>query len=99
MKQGEERMRRMILPILGAVALLILAAQPAFAVSPHFVRASASLSGTNLGVQFKEAGLGDNQQIVATASADATATFVCVNRGGANPSASNKTTVNTEVSK
>ena len=91
-------MRRIILPILGAVALLILAAQPAFAVSPHFINASASLSGTNLVVSWKEAGLGNNQLINYTASATATATYVCVNRGGANPSAANKTTVTAPVS-
>jgi hypothetical protein len=32
------------------------------------------------------------------ASADGTATWVCVNKGGANPSAQNKTTVNGPVS-
>ena len=70
----------------------------ALAQNPHFVRASARLSGTNLIVSFKEAGLGNNQLITYVASADATATYVCVNRGGANPSASNKETVSGPVS-
>jgi hypothetical protein len=70
----------------------------ALAVSPHFISASARLSGTNLVVSFKEAGLGTNQLINYTASADASATFVCVNGGGANPSAANKTTITTPVS-
>ncbi|HVE24523.1 MAG TPA: hypothetical protein VNC22_03935 [Sporichthya sp.] len=77
---------------------VLAVAGPAAAASPHFVRASATLSGANLVVSFKEAGLGDNQLINYLASADATATYVCVNRGGANPSAANKTTVNGPVS-
>jgi hypothetical protein len=78
---------------------MLAMAAVAFADSPHFVRASASLnaSGT-LTVSFKEAGLGTNQLINYEATADATATYVCVNRGGSNPSASNKTTVAGPVS-
>lgn len=52
----------------------------------------------NLTVSFKEAGLGTNQNIDYLAEADATATYVCVNKGGANPSAQNKTTVAGPVS-
>jgi hypothetical protein len=94
-------MRRRLLFVLAlpiTLLAMVLAAPPALAVSPHFVSASAQLSGTNLVVSFKEAGLGTNQLINYTASADATATYVCVNRGGANPSASNKTTVSGPVS-
>jgi hypothetical protein len=80
------------------LAAFLVAATPALAVSPHFVSASAKLSGTNLIVSFKEAGLGTNELINYEASADATATYVCVNKGGANPSASNKTTVSGPVS-
>jgi hypothetical protein len=81
--------------LVGAVAAL---STVALAVSPHFVRADAQLSGANLIVSFKEAGLGTNQQITYEANADATATYVCVNKGGGNPSASNKTTVSGPVS-
>ena len=49
-------------------------------------------------MSWKESGLGNNQNIDYTASADGTATYVCVNKGGANPSAANKTTVNGPVS-
>ena len=91
-------MRRLLVLLCAPVLFLFVSAQPAQAVSPHFVRASASLSGTNLVVSFKEAGLGTNQLISYTAAADATATYVCVNRGGANPSASNKTAVSGPVS-
>src|SRR5207253_6708597 len=84
--------------LLCAPLLALLAfAVPASADSPHFVRATAALSGTNLTVSFKEAGLGTNQLITYVASADASVTYVCVNRGGANPSASNKTTVSGPV--
>jgi hypothetical protein len=86
-----------ILAVLSLMALAI-AAVPALAQNEHFVRASAALSGTNLVVSFKEAGLGDNVTITETASATATATYVCVNRGGSNPSAANKTTITAPVS-
>jgi hypothetical protein len=92
------RSRRAILVVLAAFFALNLGTQAAFADSPHFVRASAALSGTQLKVSFKEAGLGDNQQITYVASADSTVTYVCVNRGGSNPSASNKTTISGPVS-
>lgn len=94
-------MRRGILFIFALpmfLAGLVMAAPAALAVSPHFISASAKVDGANLVVSFKEAGLGNNQLITYTASADATATYVCVNKGGANPSASNKTTVSGPVS-
>jgi hypothetical protein len=71
----------------------------ALAVSPHFINASAAVnSDGSLAVNFKEAGLGTNELISYTAAAQGTATWVCVNKGGANPSAQNKTTVNGPVS-
>lgn len=76
-----------------------MAAPAALAVSPHFVSASATVNaGGSLTVSFKEAGLGANQLISYQAGANATATYVCVNNGGANPSAANKTTVSGPVS-
>jgi hypothetical protein len=94
-------MRRGLLFILALPLILagvVMAASPALAVSPHFISASAQLSGNNLVVSFKEAGLGTNQNINYTAAATATATYVCVNNGGSNPSAANKTTVTAPVS-
>ena len=91
-------MRKALIILAAATFALALGAQPALAVSPHFVRADAHLSGVNLVVDFKEAGLGTNQLISYTASADSTVTYVCVNRGGSNPSAQNKTTVSGPVS-
>ena len=96
-------MRRRILFIFALpifLAGLVMAAPAALAVSPHFINASATVnSDGSLTVNFKEAGLGTNQLISYTAAAQGTATWVCVNKGGANPSAQNKTTVNGPVSK
>lgn len=81
------------------LAGLVMAAPAALAVSPHFVSAGATVNaGGSLAVNFKEAGLGTNQLITYAADASATATYVCVNNGGANPSAANKTTVSGPVS-
>lgn len=93
-------MRKRLLLLLGLPLLLaLLTTVPAQAVSPHFIRADATLNANgSLTVAFKEAGLGTNQNITYVLSADATATYVCVNRGGANPSASNKTDVSGPVS-
>jgi len=91
-------MKRLIVALCAPLFIVLAWSSSAYADSPHFVRASASLSGSSLTASFKEAGLGNNQLIAYTLSADATATYVCVNRGGANPSASNKTTVNGPVS-
>lgn len=65
---------------------------------PHFTRADASLQGPNLCVTFKEAGLGNNELITYVLSANATAEYACVNRGGNHPQASNKETVTGPVS-
>jgi hypothetical protein len=91
-------MKRVLLVLCTPLLILMATVSPAYADSPHFVRASASLSGSNLVVSFKEAELGANQLVNYVANADATATYVCVNRGGGNPSASNKTTVSGPVS-
>jgi hypothetical protein len=55
-------------------AALVCSAGVAWAASPHFVSSSATPSGVNLVVSFKEAG-GTNQNIDYQASAEATATF------------------------
>ncbi len=95
-------MRRGILFIFALPMLLaafVMAAPAAFADSPHFVSASGTVNADgSLTVNFKEAGLGNNQLIGYTASADATATYICVNNGGGKPSAGNKTTVSGPVS-
>ena len=92
-------MRRVGIIAVLSMLLLAFAASAALAQNEHFIRASGSLNNNGtLTVSFKEAGLGTNQNITYVLSADATATYVCVNRGGANPSAQNKTTVAGPVS-
>jgi hypothetical protein len=92
-------MRRMLLFFVAAFATAALAVPAALAVSPHFISASGTLNGDgSLTVTFKEAGLGTNQNITYTLTAQGTATYVCVNNGGSNPSAKNKTTVAGPVS-
>jgi hypothetical protein len=89
---------RILATAVMALALVGLMSGAALADSPHFIRATGSLNNDgSLTVNFKEAGLGTNQNIDYVLSADGTATWVCVNRGGANPSAQNKTTVNGPV--
>ncbi|MEU8147370.1 hypothetical protein [Nonomuraea sp. NPDC048901] len=90
-------MKRLSILVSTPLALLVAAALPAQAVSPHFVSAAAQLGGTNLIVSFKEAGLGTNESIDYAARASAAATYVCVNRGGRNPSAQNKQVNSGEV--
>lgn len=90
---------RMLLATVAAMLLGIAFAGSALADSPHFIRASGTLnSDGSLTASFKEAGLGTNQNIDYTLTADATVVYVCVNKGGANPAAQNKTTVSGPVS-
>jgi hypothetical protein len=92
-------MRRVGIIAVLSMLLVAFAASAALAQNEHFIRASGNLNNNGtLTVSFKEAGLGTNQNITYVLSADATATYVCVNRGGANPSAQNKTTVAGPVS-
>jgi hypothetical protein len=93
-------MKRSLVFLFFAPLLLVFGtALPAQAVSPHFISASGTLNADGtLTANFKEAGLGTNQNIDYVLSADGTAVYVCVNNGGANPSAQNKTTVNGPVS-
>ena len=92
-------MRKLLLAIPLTLAALLMAAPAAFATSPHFISATGTVNNDgSLTVNFKEAGLGTNQLINYTLTANGTATWVCVNNGGANPSAQNKTTVNGPVS-
>ncbi|HEY3208362.1 MAG TPA: hypothetical protein VGL18_01000 [Actinomycetota bacterium] len=91
-------MRRVFLPVL-VVALLGLTIQSALASTSgaHFMSVSASINGSGaLVVSWDEAGLG-NENIDYTLTADATATYACINNGGHHPKASNKETVAAQV--
>jgi hypothetical protein len=92
-------MKKLSILTLSMVALVGFLATNVLAQNPHFVgQVSATLTGNDVRVCFKEAGLGNNQNIHYVASANATATYVCVNHGGQCPNAANKTTVNGPVS-
>lgn len=85
-----------IIAVLSLMALA-LAAVPAFAGNPHFIKSAtnASLSGANLNVHFKEAGLPSGAVENVQASATEAVAYECVNGGNKNPSASNKRTFQT----
>jgi hypothetical protein len=101
-KEEHSAMFRKFGTLVIALALFGFAASAVLADSPHFSNvngpASANLSSSTLTVSFKEAGLGNNQNILYTLSASGSAVYECVNGGGKNPSAANKETVNGPVS-
>jgi hypothetical protein len=76
-----------------AVAAVFIAALAFAAVAqaaPHFAAADSSVNDDGaLVVSFDEKGLG-NENIDYSLTADATALYACINRGGKNPSAANK---------
>lgn len=75
------------LSVLLTLAAFALFPAVANAGSPHFVGTPiASVRGNAVTVSAKEAGLGDEAQIVATLTGDAQ----CVNPGGNDPQAGNK---------
>ncbi len=84
-------MRRLLTFTVGFLSALFATlafALPAWAGSPHFVGTpTVTVSGSTLTVHAKEAGLGDEAQIVAVLSG----TAQCINKGGNNPNAANKT--------
>ena len=94
--------KRIFATIAAIVAALFLFSSPAIAANgnAHFIKnaTSATLSGSSLVVNFKEAGLSSGAVETVTVTATATTTYECVNNGGKNPSASNKTTTQTDVS-
>jgi hypothetical protein len=85
--------------LVTAAAALALTSGVAWAQNAHFVgQSTATLNNdSSVDVCFKEAGLGSNQNITYNTTALATATYVCVNRGGECPNAANKTTVSGPV--
>ena len=94
-------MKRSLWLLAALAAALAIAVPSASAGSPHFIKnlSSASLSGRNLVCKFKEAGLQSGSVETVTCSATESITYECVNGGGKNPSASNKHTFVTTVSK
>jgi hypothetical protein len=81
--------RRILLTTAALVAVLALAL-PAWAAAPQFHAATSSVNNAGaLVVSFDERGLG-NENIDYTLTADATALYACLNRGGKHPQAANK---------
>jgi len=82
----------------AALSVTALAfAAPALA-APHFQSASSSVNNAGaLVVNFDERGLG-NDNVTYTLTADATALYACINRGGKNPEAANKQSFEGQVS-
>jgi acetylglutamate synthase len=96
-------MRKILVLVAAVTAMAAFTATSASAASgsPHFIKnaTSISLSGSSLLCKFKEAGLASGSVETVTCSATAAVTYECVNGGGKNPSASNKHTFVTTVSK
>src|SRR5215212_5881111 len=87
--------------LLLTLIIAAVAVPAAFAAgSPHFINnaTNSSLSGSTLNCNFKEAGLSAGSTETITCSATESVTYECVNGGGKNPSASNKTTFQTDTS-
>ena len=90
-----------IIAVLSLMALA-LAAVPALAATgnPHFIKnaTTATRSGNDLVVNFKETGLASGSVETVTVSADANTTYSCVNNGTNIPSDKKKTKTTTPVS-
>ena len=92
---------RMVTMLGAAFAAAVLVTAPAFAGNGHFIGSATSVTSsdlTTLTVKFKEAGLesGSVETIVLSAHVDAT--YQCINGGGKNANAGNKTTESFDVS-
>ena len=96
-------MRRILFALAAATALVALTVGSTLAAPPqtsgaHFMSASGSVDSTGaLVVTFDEAGVGTSS-IDYTLTADATATYACINGGGKHPKAANKETESGDVS-
>jgi hypothetical protein len=92
------KLRLIAMLAIAAIAAMAFAST-AVAQNPHFIRAASGLTNSGaLTATFKIAGLGDNETIAVTLSAQATAQYACFNRGGNHPEATNKETVSGPVS-
>ena len=90
-------------PVAGLLAMAALAVWPAMASAESsgahfFADTSASIANSGaLTVHIDEAGLGGTETHHSL-SAEATATYACINGGGNHPKAANKETFNEELS-
>ena len=88
-----------MLTVLAALVQLTPAASAANG-NAHFIgnHTSGAVSGHDLVLSFKEAGLAAGSVETITATATVTSNWFCVNRGSSNPQASNKRTSSSTVS-
>lgn len=95
-------MRKFLGTMLTVLAALVLVTPAASAANgnAHFIgnHTSGALSGHDLVLSFKEAGLAAGSVETITATATVTSNWFCVNRGSSNPQASNKRTSSSTVS-
>src|SRR5438445_6163507 len=93
-------MKKTMTTILSVLVMLVMTALVVSADSPRFSRVSSSVdSSGDLLVSFRETGLGNTPNPVTyTVTGNASATYVCINGGGKHPSATNKETVNSQIS-
>jgi len=84
----------------SALGALSLVSSFAFAGNAHFIKnaTDAELSGANLVVNFKEAGLESGSVETVTVACNASVVYECVNGGSKNPSADNKKVFDTKLS-
>ena len=83
--------------LLAVLTALVLTVSSVFAVAAKFHDVSSSVNGDGaLVVSWDERGVGEGD-ISYTLTADATALWACFNRGGKNPAAQNKRSVEGDV--
>jgi hypothetical protein len=86
MRQTKMKRNIVLALVIGAVAALATVAW----AGANFKSATGTVNDTGaLVVSFDESGLG-NENVDYTLTADATALYACINKGGKNPSAANK---------
>ena len=86
-------MRKVLIAVLLVAAMMSLTAMDAFAGNAHFIKSATNvtLSGSNLIVNFKEAGLQSGSVETISVSAQGMAIYRCYTKSGNQPQASNKT--------
>ena len=90
-------LRLMLLATVALVASMAFAGS-ALAQAPKFHAVDSAVNNDGaLVVSWDERGLG-NENVDYTLTADATAVYACINKGGNHPEAANKETINSEVS-
>jgi hypothetical protein len=91
-------MKRYVTRTLGVYLLIALAVTIAWAVAAKFHSADSAVNNNGaLVVSFDERGLGEGD-IDYTLTANATALYACINKGGHNPDAANKQQFEGQVS-